>query len=341
FGLGIVIIALQVLAILGMLTITPVAILMLLGVFAAIRQRRQISFSYLSWHSLLLPEKAALVLFIAAMLHILLAPLCPPKTWDELMYHLPHALHWMETGSLTVNLWLRYPWFPYNYELLYAAALLLYDDVFTHLLHALVGWLCTLLVYQVGLKFATRAQALFAAFIWLVLSAEQYNNAGIDMGTTVFVFGACIAMWLWWKSVQAQFGWLLGAAFLLGVAAGVKYQALSFLPIFTGLMLLRERRIRVISLTVLVFLVPCVYWYARNAIMTGDPFNPLGGPLFGFSDWNAEDYAYQIVDVRSRAEKLPWLLWPALLVPIIPEARRRTDWKLAIGFGGYSILVWY
>ena len=66
----------------------------------------------------------------------LMAPLAPPAAFDELMYHLPYARQVAQSGSLGIHEWLRYPWFPYNYNLLYAGALLVGDDVLTHFLGA-------------------------------------------------------------------------------------------------------------------------------------------------------------------------------------------------------------
>ncbi len=342
FGLGVVILALQLFAIMGVLTVKEVITLITVGCFFAIVQWRQISLPCPSWRSLLFWEKIALLMLTAALLRTLLAPFHPSSVFDEVMYHLPHALRWKEAGRLTVNMWLRYPWFPFNYELLYSAALLIYDDIFAHLLHALAGWLCVLLIFQVCLKFTTdRVLASIAAVIWLVLTAEEFDGAYIDMGVALFVLGAAVAMWLWWESEQTQFAWIIGSFFLLGVAAGAKYQALTFIPIFVGAMLVRDRRLRVIGLALPVLMIPCLYWYARNALMTGDPFDPLGGPLFGFSDWNIGDYQYQIGDLHSHAARLPWLLWPAFIVPMLSEVWRSKRWRLAMGFGGYSILVWY
>ena len=39
---------------------------------------------------------------------------------------------WRRTGSLGIDEWLRYPWFPYNFNLLFAGALLVGDDVLPH-----------------------------------------------------------------------------------------------------------------------------------------------------------------------------------------------------------------
>ena len=72
----------------------------------------------------------------------------------------------------------------------------------------------------------------------------------------------------------------------MGVAVGSKYQALFFLPFLAMTLVLVDRRPSTLLLVLVCLVVPCGYWYARNAIMTGDPFNPLGGKLFGFTDWN-------------------------------------------------------
>lgn len=92
--------------------------------------------------------------------------------------------------------------------------------------------------------------------------------------------------------------WLV--AFLFCVAAGSKYQVLWLLPLF-GAALLRRHRLQGPGWRMrsgwptwrgaaLAFALPCMYWYARNALLTGEPFNPLGGRLLGFTDWNLDDY---------------------------------------------------
>ena len=83
-----------------------------------------------------------------------MAPLAPPAAFDELMYHLPYAREVAHSGSLGIHEWLRYPWFPYNYNLLYAAALLVGDDVLPHFLNALAGWLSVWMVYRLGVQHA-------------------------------------------------------------------------------------------------------------------------------------------------------------------------------------------
>jgi hypothetical protein len=340
-GLGISICLLQILAITGSLNLASISVLAALGGGGAIVALKKWSFSEEKWSPLLPAEKILYLILIAIVLRTVLMPFRPSTSWDGVMYHLPHALQWAESGTLSVNSWLRFPWFPYNYDLLYAAALLIWDDVLAHLFHALAGWLCALMIYQVGRRLAGRIQAIISAGIWLSLSNFYYGNAFIELGLSLFVFAACVAFWFWTGSPKERTRWLFMAAFLLGVAAGSKYLPLIYLPLFIVGLLVIERRYQTVLLSALFSLLPCVYWYARNLIITGDPFNPFGGPIFGFLDWNAQDYAAQLNYTRTHSEWPPWLLWPALIVPFMRSSWADFNWRLIIIFSVYSVALWY
>lgn len=269
-----------------------------------------------------------------------LSPLCPPYMWDELAYHLPHAQQWAKSGSLTVTPWLRYPWFPFNYNLLYAASLSVYDDVFTHLLNAAAGWLVALLLWRFGVQHKARVTGCLAAILWLYYSRDGYSNAYVDFGTAVFVLGALILL------VESQ---SLGrpdrsavlASFLLGVAVGIKYQALVFLPLFALVLVYQKGSRRHLLMATGAFALPCAYWYIRNFWFTGDPFDPMGGKLFGFYDWNLQDYNYQLLDVRNGRGWPPELLWPAALSPLLLIVRSTPGAiKILVIFSIYSVLLW-
>jgi hypothetical protein len=142
--------------------------------------------------------------------------------------------------------------------------------------------------------------------------------------------------------------WL--AAFLLGVAAGSKYHVLGLLPLFGAALLCRHRlqgpgwRMRSEWPTWLgaavAFALPCIYWYARNALLTGDPVNPLGGRLLGFTDWNLDDYLWQLQDLRNHAAWPHWALWPGLAAPLLPSLRRVPALRAAWLMAAYMALVW-
>ncbi|CAN7418998.1 hypothetical protein LJR039_002567 [Pseudorhodoferax sp. LjRoot39] len=343
FGLGMAICALQALAVFGWLTVHAVGTLWVLGLLAACHQlvhmRRRAPAPASTWPAAGFGDRIALACLALALLSVLPRPLGPPLAWDELMYHLPHAQQWAETGRLQVNPWLRYPWFPYNFDLLYAAALLFGNDILPHLFHAAAGWLTAWLVYALGARHASRIVGASAAILWLLLTKGEYDNAYVDMGVAMFVLAAAIAF-VHWRSGGRQRTWLAASAFLLGVAVGSKYQALGLLPFFAIALLRHDRRASTLLIATASLALPCAYWYARNAIATGDPFNPIGGPLFGFTDWDAADHQGQFADLRRNAGRPSWLLWPALLAPWLPALRQSAATRGAIWLCGWMLLVW-
>lgn len=344
-GMGLFIVALQVLAVASQLTRPALFVLLIVGwslaLWQAVRARRQQQAAgrpaaAVTWHA---HELFWLWLVLVALAPTLVAPLTPPQQWDELMYHLPHASQWAASGTLTVNEWLRFPWFPYNYDLLYAAALLLKGDVLAHLLHALAGWLVALITYRMAVRHAGHATASLATSAWLVLGGPLYASAYIDLGVALFLVTSAVAMWLWLQS-RKHLGWLMAAAFALGLAAGSKYQALIYLPFFGAVLLCVERRPKAWAAVVTAFLLPCVYWYVRNAILTGDPFDPLGARIFGYHDWNEWDLTAQFNDLKGVANWPPKCLWPALLAPLLPRFYRAPAWRGTLLLAAYASIVW-
>jgi hypothetical protein len=74
--------------------------------------------------------------------------------------------------------------------------------------------------------------------------------------------------------------------------------------------------------------------------MTGDPFNPIGARLFGFTNWNAADYKNQFDDVQSHAGWPNGFLWGVLFVPFGALWKRSPALRAAAVFSVYSLLVW-
>lgn len=345
-GLGVFTLALQGLAITAQLKRPFLLALLILGWCLAAgqawrawqgRRLTEERSRVVTWHAL---DLLSLALVLTVGVPTLVAPLTPPMQWDELMYHLPHAKQWAQSGALTINEWLRYPWFPYNYDLLYAAALILKGDILAHLLHALAGWLVALMLYRQGLRHGGRAVACLATSAWLVMGGHLYASAYIDLGMALFVMSSFVSMWLWWQQ-RAQQGWLLVAAFFLGLAAGSKYQALTYLPFFVMVLLwLEPRAWKTWTAAAAAFLLPCAYWYLRNYIETGDPFDPLGARIFGFHDWNEWDLNAQLADLKRVANWPPKALWPALLTLVMPRFYSDPDRRGVLLFGAYGSLVW-
>lgn len=351
-GMGVVICVLQALTILGQLSFLTVTATAGVGVCLAVghglRLRSRLR-ARTSGDRTGLPrtgaERFILALLALYALPLVIAPLGPPLSWDELMYHLPHAREWALSGTLRINEWLRYPWFPYNFDLLFAAALTLGNDVLPHLLHAATGGITAWLIYQLGVQhLRDQAAAGLATLIWLVLSRPLYGWAYVDMSVAMFILASCAALQEWHASgtgtTSRDRRWLFACAFMVGVAAGVKYQVLALLPFFVLVLAWHDRRPATWLGAVFFLSLPCLYWYARNAVMTGDPFNPVGGKLFGFTDWNLVDYRGQFEDLRRHAGWPHWALWPALAVPLWPALWRQKALRHAFLAAGYMVAAW-
>ncbi|SDO23210.1 Dolichyl-phosphate-mannose-protein mannosyltransferase [Janthinobacterium sp. OK676] len=344
-GIGMSICFLQWLAIAGQFRHAPVLGIVVAGALMGAVQLRALGpLAWPSWgkrwRAASWPLRGAGLIIALLLLPTLLAPLCPPLAWDEVMYHLPHAQQWVLHGKLTVNAWLRYPLFPYNIDVLFAGGMLMQDDVMPHMLNALMGWLATFLVYQTGKRHGGAGLACLATIIFLVLTRWDYDSAMIDLGVTAFMFAGCLGFVRWMEQPR-QLGWLASAAFLFGVAVGAKYQSLTVLLPLAVALLLRTRKPGAWLVASFSLLLPCIYWYVRNYLMTGDPFAPVGGKLFGFTDWNPGDYAGQFIDLKMHADWPHFVLWPALLAPLVPGLRQLPVARAAMMLSAYAMVVWY
>jgi len=344
FGIGLYIYGMQLLALAGQLRLLPVAIALVLGLGLGVLEWRALparsgpSIAQ-RWRGANWTERGTLLLFALLLLPTVIDPLCPPLAWDEVQSHLPHALQWVLSGKLSVNEWLRMPWHPFNTNLLFGATMIVYDDVMPHMVNALAAWLCAAIVYLAGKRYAGQTVATIAAIILLSLVRNEFDGAMLDTSVMLFIFTGCLVFHQWQQQPQRSV-LLATAAFMIGVAVGSKYQALQVLPLLAIALLIRTRSPRNWLIATISLLLPCAYWYVRNYVQTGDPFNPLGGKIFGFSDWNLADYQFQIEDVKRNAGMPSWIIWPALLAPFIAKVRRLPGAPAAMVLAGLGLAVW-
>ena len=343
-GLGLLICAFQLLAISGVLRTPVVWGVLAAGMVAALVRSPAAAHSAIqtaiaSWKAQTYAQKLSAVALALIIFSNFLGPLRPPQDWDELMYHLPRAQQWAITGSLGIQTWLRYPWFPSNYELLYSAALLVGDDVLPHLLHAASGWLVAILIFFFAKRQYKPWLGWLASAMWVFSTRGALNDAYIDGGVALFVTAAAVAFYLWSENPQRKH-WVWLSAFLLGVAAGTKYQALVLLPLFTVSLVVVAPRAPQFGGAVVAFLVPCAYWYLRNAVQTGDPFDPIGGKVFGFTDWNAADLQAQFQDMKRVADWPAWYLWPAMAAPLLHDTRNLRFFRIVLVYSSYFFATW-
>lgn len=279
------------------------------------------------------------LILLLVSLELILRPLQLPLSFDEVMYHLPHVKHWLNDGQVGINPWLRYPYFPYNFNLLYALGLAANNEVLPHLIHAAAGWLVLFGLIALGRAWAKQEVGLLAAFIFAILNFNQFGTATIDLGVTLFIFYAAALFIFWWKSSDNTL--LLNAVFCFGVAAGIKYQALIFAPLLLLTTLIKERRPKWIALCVVVVCLPSAFWYLRNYLLTGNPVAPMLPKFFGAADWNAADMAAQFADIQTHKDWPSLLFVPAILSLYVWYRKRENPWLSgAIIFSLYGFITW-
>ena len=302
-GLGILILLLFALGTLGFLSLGPVlGCVGLLLLLSAWRLKPRLRPGGL--RALRLRVTPLQILLLIATLIILtpiaLVPLTPPHQSDEIRYHLPYALHFVEQGAIVPDLHLRYPFFTLNVNLLYSFALLIGDAVTTHFMHFMLGFLAVLNLYALVRRLTDALTACCSALLFLTLPTvlRLAASAYIDLGLACFTFAAVVCL----SHCRSNAGrpLILCAGLLFGVALGSKYLALAYIPLLLAWAYYYSRSWRPPLLFMAVALAAGLPWYIYNAIHTGNPISPFAGEVFGYWPWRAEDMAGQISNFESR-----------------------------------------
>ena len=223
---------------------------------------------------------------------VALDALTPPVESDEVRYHLPYALHFVEQGRIVPDLYLRFPFFTLNVNLLYAAAIVFGDDVTPHYVHLLLGVLAGLALYALAAPRFGRVTAFCAVLLFFVTPnfTRFAATAYIDLGLAAFVTAAIACL----DRARDRTALVVCAGLAFGAALGTKYLALAFLPLLIAWAAYRTRAGGQIVRFAAVAVVTGAPWYVYNLVWTGNPVSPFAGEWLGAWPWTAEDLARQV-----------------------------------------------
>jgi len=213
---------------------------------------------------------------------ILLSAFSPPISSDEIRYHLPYALHFVETHGLSPDLALRYPFFTLNIDLFFVPGLLAGDDVTPHLLHFLLGAITALNCYAMTKKYTNSYVAFgtFLYFITLPAIVRLSGTAYIDLGLACFVSSSILCISCYKKGSGNSF--IYCGAILFGAALGTKYLALAFLPLLIVWTYYHTGSWKSSGKFILLSLLVGSPWYLFNLFHSGNPISPFLGEIFGY-----------------------------------------------------------
>ncbi len=320
------------------------------------------------------PWAAAAVLAAAPVLAL---ALYPPTGFDALLYHLPAAARFAASGRIEVAPELRFPAFPWLNEILFAAALLLQDDVAAQLVECLAFLGVAALLWEMGRRRGGPWAGALGAALWLgsPLAAWAAASAYVEPLEALFVLAAVEASLLAAERPAVDGGAagrsegpekapepraLALAGALAGCAAAVKYQGLFAVALVAVLAALAVgplrgggvpdepafwRRRLLAPLVVLAGAAAVALpWYVWIGAATGDPLFPT---LTRLTHPRAAG-----VPGLENWRSLPWRLlvqkiWPYppgspwlwLLAPLPVLARRRFPQAARLGIAGLALAL--
>jgi hypothetical protein len=309
---------------------------------------------------------AGLALLILAP--VLYGALYPPTTYDALSYHLPVARSYLLAHRIRPVPNLRFPVMPALNETLFAAAMLIGDDVTAQLVEflflllvvaALVSWAQRLGrpltgLWSVGLLAGTP--------LFMTLGSTAYVDVGLSAFATLGFYALCC------HAATGERGWLILAGAFGGCAAGTKHSGLVLVVLFAALAFVAARR-RGMGIRELWPFAGAMFafgapWYLWIAYCTGNPIWPFLGRQVGHGFWSDADYAWLDWFLRSYGwgrtlqslVLLPWNLAfgqpaeeirlqpaPFLLLPLTLwwAFRRRTGRLLLVAIATYFLFWFY
>ncbi len=253
-------------------------------------------------------ETAAFVIWsVSAFMALGLASV-PPSDSDSLRYHLPLPDLYLRSASFLHLPGNQFGAFPQNLEVLYGLGLALAGPVFANLLQ----WGCAVLC---GLAVLGLARLLVSSLAgWLALATFQATplvgvlagTATVDLSLALFETLALAVVVLWARQDDEgpRNGRLLAlAGVFAGLACGTKYAGLFALPLLVAWVVARSWRRPAIAarnalLLAGVALLVFSPWLVKNWRLEGNPVFPFCYSTFGGRDWQAEDTARYVQEVR-------------------------------------------
>lgn len=225
---------------------------------------------------------AILLLFIFSFLLTLVPPF---EAFDALLYHLAQPARILKDGGLQV-IDIPHFWFPNLTENNYLWALGMGSERAAQMIHFAWGTLSALLLWNWSTKvwnieIGRKTLLLLSAMPSLPMLASW---AYADMALIYYAIAALYASTHF--GLSKTFSWLRVAGIMAGLAMGVKYTSF-VVPLTCGLLFLLSRPFikGIISAAQFSFvaLTVALPWYARNAILMGNPFYPF---VFGGRYWD-------------------------------------------------------
>lgn len=265
----------------------------------------------------------------------------PDTGSDATVYYSVYAFEWAHAHGLTVDYWLRAPWYPVNWVLIETWWFALHIDKYVEFLDPLAGLLTMLATYGFTCWAARRANAWNAIIVPIVavIAAGIFEGSPvylhwegipmIDVPAALFFTAGCVAGIH--SILERDRGQVADVVLCAAFLAGIKISYPALLPLFGVLIWIAIKaaggKTRYAASSIALLLVLSSPWYLRDFILTGDPITPLLNvklhgvdPKFSGVDVEAQESDLRLDNSPGNLLRLP------LGIFLEPESRDYRDW---------------
>lgn len=234
---------------------------------------------------------------------LVLRALTPPHVADELIYHLPVPLQFVQAGHVFPSYDNSLGNMPFLVHMIYAVCLLAGSDVAAKLFSLFLAVATAVLLYAFCCRYIARRTGVIALFAFFAsgMIVEIAITTRIDVSLAGMLFACTYAM-INYLSTRSR-GWLWLSAVFAGFSLGIKHTAALWI-FFVGILYLvetirsREQILKVLQYGVMYTLLALAVaspWYIKNTIWFHNPIYPfVTGEVAEFGPngvryFNAED----------------------------------------------------
>ncbi len=233
-----------------------------------------------------------------------------PGFWDDTSYHLIVARDFANNGDLTPNLYLRYPFAPFNVDLLFALCFFIadFDPVSSvyycqAIANAPLFFIAILLCAALHQVTHSISCVLIGITLFIALRKSSITvhtgYAYVDYMSALLIFVSFYFLILIRYHKTLSLYLFLGV--IIGIAAGCKYQNSAIgatILLCAGIYLIQHRMYRQSVCILLSSAVFGCYWYVRNLIQDGNPVDPFLIDWFGSKVWQSQDFIANANSIR-------------------------------------------
>ncbi len=305
------------LGLVGLLTVPGILIMVCvnLGAFHVIRRENPLSKAF--WMERHRDFRAALsipsIVLYDVMLILSTHAAMPDVSSDGVRIHLAYAYEWFREGHIYADYRFRFPYYAFNYEILYAWMFVARVGRYIPFLNWLAGTVACLGIYGIIASINEQTRRV-ANKLWFVAENIVYialplsvvasavflrwtDTAMEDTATGMFFLAVIAAVVL--SVLSANRRHLPAAVFCLAFLAGMKPSFAVFVPVACAFLFLVLRKNMPAGKLLAMILLLCALsstWYIKNWIQDGDPVPPVFNLMFRGHDPNFTKAQWQAIE---------------------------------------------